>query len=134
MESRRSIIPPCPGRSLDMSLTPRSRFISDSARSPKTAARMIDAAKMNPTHHGPWSKNTVRDIAVAEPRTIEASKPSQVFLGLTPGANLCFPNTRPKRYPAESISATVVTKVRTQYAPSSGRLRSSIEKLKERGK
>ena len=33
-ESIRSITPPCPGSRLPMSLTPRSRLISDSARSP----------------------------------------------------------------------------------------------------
>ena len=39
----RSSIPPCPGRRLPESLTPAPRLISDSAKSPICAARLITA-------------------------------------------------------------------------------------------
>src|SRR6185312_8001282 len=43
--SKRSSTPPCPGISVELSLMPASRFISDSARSPTCATMLIVTAK-----------------------------------------------------------------------------------------
>src|SRR5690606_14824499 len=49
-ESSRSIIPPCPGTSEDMSLTPRSRLSADSTRSPRVPTTAATVPASTPCH------------------------------------------------------------------------------------
>src|SRR2546427_12616434 len=79
-----------------MSLTPRSRLIDDSARSPRGANRATTAnsptalANENtPTASGNRTTATMNVIAVAP------SSPSHVFLGLTDGASGRLPQFDP---------------------------------------
>src|SRR5690606_30924985 len=52
IESSRSRKPPCPGSQVLMSLTPRSRLISDSVRSPSVPVATMVTPKITPTHQG----------------------------------------------------------------------------------
>ena len=69
-----------------MSLTPRSRLISDSIRSPVVATSAITTPITAPCHQG-WCSNS--HIASAPPvaaTTTEPPKPSQDFFGEMVGA------------------------------------------------
>ena len=90
-ESITSSIPPKPGTLFDESFCPVSRFISDSAKSPN--------CPMNAKH----TPNTAADFQFIIPKTLPNKRaittakttapamPSQLFLGLILGENLCFP-------------------------------------------
>src|SRR5699024_755973 len=95
-ESIRSIKPPCPGNNVPMSLTPRSRFINDSSRSPKVALQTMAAPKSMPSHQCPPSSRFTESAPATSPPSIDPPKPSQDFFGLTRGAI----GWRPRKTPA----------------------------------
>src|SRR5699024_7263387 len=85
-ESRRSIMPPCPGSRLPMSLMPRSRFTSDSNRSPIEATITITAPKTTPCQYCAPNRKCSANAPANTPASIDPEKPSQVFFGLIDGA------------------------------------------------
>src|SRR5689334_24014922 len=92
IESSRSIRPPWPGSRLLMSLTPRSRLISDSPRSPSTDAPATARPKIAPCHQpAPSIRKCSATALPAAVQKSEPAKPSQDFFGLTDGAIGCLP-------------------------------------------
>ena len=74
MESKRSSIPPWPGMTLPLSLTPAFRLKADSNKSPKVPNTTTIAAKQTHAHIGMWTRpkkgmlgNTTAAITVKKP-------------------------------------------------------------------
>ena len=111
-ESNRSNIPPWPG------IRPEESLIRDSTRSPIWPIDPI----ITPTIMESETDNASRRIyfnAYIEIRAKinPATEPSQLFLGLTLGNNLCFPNDFPRKNAAESQIQIVINTEIIKYPP-----------------
>ena len=93
-ESSRSMRPPWPG-SVPMSFMPRSRFTSDSPRSPRSPARDRDAEDQRPPTTGRGRTNVSSSVADAMQASSDPAKPSHDFFGLMAGTIGCLPNNTP---------------------------------------
>ena len=111
-ESKRSSIPPWPGRILPESLIPRRRFSIDSKRSPHvpkittTSARPAHTRRfsnrLSTTKTSPNSKLAM--ICDAPNATIAPPMlPSHDFFGERRGKSLCFPHIVPTQYAPVSL-------------------------------
>src|SRR6476646_3519864 len=103
-----------------MSLTPRSRLISDSARSPPVAVTATAAPTSKPCHHWPPSSSHTVNAPPIIAATTEPEKPSQDFFGEIDGAIGCLPNSTPAAYPPVSEATTMIRKVMIRAEPSDG--------------
>src|ERR1700730_10628240 len=81
-ESSRSSTPPCPGIRCDESLTPASRFIWDSTRSPASALTPTSRPRMTACQGCMPRKTRPPRSITGTQRTMPAAAPSIVFLGL----------------------------------------------------
>src|SRR5881392_1617909 len=104
MASNRSRTPPCPGSSVPRSLTPRSRLIIDSHRSPIGARIATTRPRARPcatfSFHGASVVPTIPPITMAA--TIPPNSPSQVLFGDRRGDMRLRPNCDPMKYPNTS--------------------------------
>src|SRR5690606_29823950 len=97
--SMRSRIPPCPGRILPLSFTPRWRLTMLSRRSPSTEARTVKTSTTVHCNHR-WRWEGLRAITTeitSSTSTRPPPKPSRVLPGLTSGASLRRPKARPQK-------------------------------------
>ena len=94
-ESSRSIRPPWPGMTWLMSLMPRSRFITDSHRSPSVAI----TAAITPSEDADPPVAVEQETTTSSPPTTQATtepaKPSHDFFGEMTGAIGCLPKSTP---------------------------------------
>ena len=102
--SKRSNMPPCPGKILPESLIPSWRFMSDSVKSPHVPK--TTTVNANPAHSAmdkngkKWAKTNEDAIAKMPPPML----PSHDFLGEMRSKSLCLPSREPTQYAPESLS------------------------------
>ena len=93
-----SRIPPCPGKSVPVSLIPDLRFIYDSRRSPiiprKAIKRPMNIDCIIDILNSKYSNNITADIIE---KIIPAKDPSNVLLGLTLGKAFLTPKNFPTK-------------------------------------
>src|SRR5438034_6138980 len=77
--SRRSSMPPCPGRIEEESFTPALRFKTDSARSPNCPTAAVTAEIMINFGHGSPNNKTPEAVPAATLARRPAAPPSIVF-------------------------------------------------------
>ena len=119
-ESIRSITPPCPGSRLPMSLTPRSRLISDSARSPPVAVTATAAPTIRPCHH--WPPSSSQTVQRAADHRAE-HRPGEALPGLLRRdrrRHRVFAEQHAGDIAAGVGATTMIRKVRIRCAPSAG--------------
>ena len=90
-ESSRSIMPPCPGKKVPMSFTPRSRLIALSAKSPPVAVIVRTKPAITPCHQGASRMKTNDSAPTKDCKITDPAKPSQDFFGLMDAAIGCLP-------------------------------------------
>src|SRR5690625_1420011 len=100
-----------------MSFTPRSRFSSDSDRSPTVAAIVVTTPSTTPAHHGPSNTSSIRAVPTTTVRVTDPANPSQVLFGLTEGAIARLPNSTPVTYPPRSLETTSTMNASTAHGP-----------------
>src|SRR5690606_10990103 len=104
--SMRSSTPPCPGSSVPLSLTPATRFIALSRRSPTTEITTVN--RLTDTNISIWLPRIPPAAAKATARFAPPARapatPSCVLPGLMAGASL----RRPKRRPVKKAAVSAV--------------------------
>ena len=108
--SKRSSIPPCPGKIFPESFMPTFRFSSDSTRSPHVPKTTTTTA--NPAHSR-WlsvsdsvSAKGTKDAMICDATTAVTAPPtlpSHDFFGDMRGKSLCLPSNEPKTYAPVSL-------------------------------
>jgi len=101
--SKRSNIPPCPGRILPESLTSRVRLNKDSTRSPQVPKMNTVTAKPNQLSKLISRMKKKKTQAAITTKIKPLIQPSHDFLGEIRKKSLCFPNAVPKTYAAVSF-------------------------------
>src|SRR5688572_17119308 len=114
--SMRSSIPPCPGSSAPLSLSPCWRLNMLSSRSPttdtSTAATHSERKAVAGRSNQAWPAS-----ATMKPATSPPSTPSQVLFGLTTGASRKRPNRLPAKYAPMSAAQASSTTNTTSSRP-----------------
>src|SRR3990167_11478631 len=120
--SRRSNIPPCPGKNFPESLTPAIRFTTLTPKSPNTAKRMVTNANNMKAIccEGNTKKYQLIQPAIMRDNTNPPSKPIHVFFGLTRLHNNFFPQKRPAKKAPISAQNTRTNTINNQAIPRVG--------------